>query len=170
MDFFQVHISSQAIESATEVLKSGWINEGRKVKQFQSELSTRLGLRRPVTVNSGTATLVLALAVAGLGPGDEAILSAQTFIATGMVISIVIFDNTYLIAEEHEDQRINGASREILRHYSCNLVNFEIVSWYTPGIAIWQKSPFDSMINFKNNMKSGTTDVLKAAQYAGTTK
>ncbi len=86
MDFFQVHISSQAIKSATEVLKSGWINEGCKVKEFESELCTRLGLCKPVTVNSGTAALDLALAVAGVGPGDEVILPAQTFIATGMVI------------------------------------------------------------------------------------
>jgi perosamine synthetase len=86
MDFFQVHISSKAIESAAEVLKSGWINQGCKVKQFESELCTRLGLCRPVTVNSGTAALDLALALAGVVPGDEVILPAQTFIATGMVI------------------------------------------------------------------------------------
>jgi len=58
--------------------------------------------------------------------------------------SIVIFDNTYLIAEAHEDQRVNGALKEILRRHGGNLVNLEFVSWYTPGIAIWQKFPFDS--------------------------
>jgi FkbM family methyltransferase len=57
--------------------------------------------------------------------------------------SLAIFDNTYLIAEEHEDQKVNGALREILKRYRGNLVNFEIVSWCTPGVAIWQKSPFD---------------------------
>ncbi len=57
--------------------------------------------------------------------------------------SIVIFDNTYLIAEEHEDQRVHGALREILKRYGGNLINFEYVSWFTPGIAIWQKKPFN---------------------------
>ena len=57
--------------------------------------------------------------------------------------SVVIFDNTYLIADENEDQRVNGALREIMKRYGGNLVNFEIVSWCTPGIAIWQKSPFE---------------------------
>jgi predicted O-methyltransferase YrrM len=84
--------------------------------------------------------------------------------------SIVIFDNTYLIAEEHEDQRVNGALREILRRYGGNLVNFEIVSWYTPGIAIWQKYFFDSMITSENNGKHGTAEVLKMPQYTGKTK
>jgi len=86
MNFFQVHISSQAIESATEVLKSGWISEGDKVKEFEAALSERLGLCNPVTVNSGTSALHLALAIAHVGPEDEVILPAQTFVATGMVV------------------------------------------------------------------------------------
>lgn len=84
--------------------------------------------------------------------------------------SIVIFDNTYLIADEHEDQRVNGALRDILRRHEGNLVNFEIVSWYTPGIAIWQKSPFDSMSVSESNGKSGSAKVLKMAQKADTTE
>jgi len=57
--------------------------------------------------------------------------------------SIVLFDNTYLIADDNEDQRVNGAIREILNRHGGNLVNFETVSWYTPGLAVWQKSPFE---------------------------
>jgi len=75
--------------------------------------------------------------------------------------SIVIFDNTYLIAEEHEDQRVNGALREILRRHGGNLVNFEIVSWYTPGIAIWQRYPFDSMTVSESNGKENGQEVEK---------
>lgn len=56
--------------------------------------------------------------------------------------SIVIFDNTYQIAEPHEDQRVFGALHKIQEIYGGNLINFEFVSWYTPGLAIWQKTPF----------------------------
>ena len=56
--------------------------------------------------------------------------------------SIVIFDNTYQIAEPHEDQRVFGALHKIKDVYGGNLINFEFISWYTPGMAIWQKSPF----------------------------
>lgn len=56
--------------------------------------------------------------------------------------SIVIFDNTYQIAEPHEDQRVFGALHKIQEIYGGNLANFEFVSWYTPGMAIWQKTPF----------------------------
>ncbi len=56
---------------------------------------------------------------------------------------LVIFDNTYLIADEDEDQRVHGALASIVSEYGGNLINFPSVSWYTPGVAIWQRHPFD---------------------------
>jgi len=56
---------------------------------------------------------------------------------------VVFFDNTYNIAEDGEDQRVNGALKEIQARYGGNIINLEFVSWYTPGLAIWQKAPFD---------------------------
>ncbi len=86
MDFFHTDIPPRSIELAVEVLRSGWVSEGRMVKQFEEALADRLRLSHPVAVNSGTAALHLALAVAGVGPGDEVILPAQTFIATGLAV------------------------------------------------------------------------------------
>ena len=56
---------------------------------------------------------------------------------------IVIFDNTYQIASKGEDQRVYGALSSIVNQWGGNLINFPTVSWYTPGMAIWQKQPFD---------------------------
>lgn len=56
------------------------------VREFEAALSARLGLLHPVAVSSGTAALHLALALSGVGYGDEVILPAQTFVATGLVI------------------------------------------------------------------------------------
>lgn len=55
--------------------------------------------------------------------------------------ALVAMDNTYRIAEPDEDQRVNGALRKFPERYGGNLVNFEHVSWFTPGMAIWQKAP-----------------------------
>lgn len=88
MDFYNTHISPHAVKLATEVLESGWVSEGKMVREFELQLSTQLGLANPVAVNSGTSALHLALALAGVGPGDEVILPAQTFVATGLVILI----------------------------------------------------------------------------------
>jgi len=86
MDFFHTHVSERAIELASKVLQSTFISEGETVKQFEDALVQILGLVNPVAINSGTSALHLALAIAGVGPGDEVILPAQTFVATGLVI------------------------------------------------------------------------------------
>ena len=59
--------------------------------------------------------------------------------------SVVIFDNTYLIAEPKEDQLVNGALREIKSRFGGNLINLPYCSWYTPGMALWQRQPFADM-------------------------
>lgn len=84
--FFHTHVSESSIQRATEALHSTFISEGKLVREFETRLASEFGLSRPVAVNSGTTALHLALVVAGIGPGDEVILPAQTFIATGMVI------------------------------------------------------------------------------------
>jgi perosamine synthetase len=86
MNFVDTYISKKAMEMAAEVLRSGYVSAGKYADQFEGELESRLGLVNPVTVNSGTSALYLALAVAGVGPGDEVIIPAQTFIATGLSV------------------------------------------------------------------------------------
>lgn len=58
---------------------------------------------------------------------------------------VVLFDNTYSIAEGREDPRVNGALRTIVHRHGGALVNLPFCSWYTPGIAIWQRSAFADM-------------------------
>ena len=55
--------------------------------------------------------------------------------------ALVAFDNTYRIAEGSEDQRVNGALQVIHERHGGNLLNLEFVSWYTPGLAVWQRTP-----------------------------
>lgn len=55
--------------------------------------------------------------------------------------ALVVFDNTYCLAEGNEDRRVNGALKQFPDRYGGNLVNLEFVSWYTPGLAIWQRYP-----------------------------
>jgi perosamine synthetase len=86
MNFFNTHISSKAYELVKETLDSTLISEGKRVAQFETALHEILGLLNPVSVNSGTSALHLALVLVGVKPGDEVILPPQTFVATGLVI------------------------------------------------------------------------------------
>lgn len=86
MQLLQTYISKKAISNVVKVLKSGWISEGMLVKQFEEGLTRSIGIINPVAVNNGTAALHLALVVANVKSGDEVILPAQTFVATGVVV------------------------------------------------------------------------------------
>jgi len=86
MNFFHTDVSPQAIELASQTLHSTFLSEGPLVRRFEEALAARLGLVNPVAVNSGTSALHLALALAGVGPGDEVILPPQTFVATGLAV------------------------------------------------------------------------------------
>ncbi len=55
---------------------------------------------------------------------------------------VVLFDNTYQIATPNEDQRVNGFLKWLPGAHGGNLVNLPYCSWYTPGLAIWQREPF----------------------------
>jgi predicted O-methyltransferase YrrM len=59
--------------------------------------------------------------------------------------SVVIFDNTFNRAEPHENQRVNGALRHIKDTFGGNLINLPFCSWATPGMALWQRQPFENM-------------------------
>ncbi|HEY9869346.1 MAG TPA: DegT/DnrJ/EryC1/StrS family aminotransferase [Candidatus Obscuribacterales bacterium] len=60
---------------------------GPQVAEFEHAFAAYLGARHCVTVNSGTAALHLALLALGVGPGDEVITVANSFIATAEAIS-----------------------------------------------------------------------------------
>src|SRR5438552_2324932 len=86
MRFFTTHISDYASDLALSVLRSTYVSEGAMVRKFENALASDLGLSRPAAVNSGTSALHLAMDIVGVGPRDEVILPAQTFVATGLVI------------------------------------------------------------------------------------
>ncbi len=86
MTFNWTTVSEAAVANAVAALRSGFLSEGKQVKRFEEELARRLGLARPVALNSGTAALHLALVLAGVKAGDEVVIPPQTFIATGMAV------------------------------------------------------------------------------------
>lgn len=84
MNLFTSHISEESKALVKEVLDSGFVNQGPMVKRFENELSL-YGLKNPITVNSCTAALHIALECCEV-KGKEVILPAQTFVATGLAV------------------------------------------------------------------------------------
>lgn len=133
MELFNTHISKESVRLVNSVLASGWLSEGKLVKEFESALEKHLGLVNPVAVNSGTSALHLALALAGITSGDEVILPAQTFVATGLVIlmqnATPVFADidplTGNITPESIEKKITSRTKAIIPvhwgGYPCNL-------------------------------------------------
>lgn len=82
---FKVGMSDYAPSKVEQVLKSGFIGQGPIVEEFEDELWRVLKSKtRPVTVNSCTAAIDLALDIIGIKPGDEIIATPQTCFASNV--------------------------------------------------------------------------------------
>ncbi|MDH3686059.1 MAG: DegT/DnrJ/EryC1/StrS family aminotransferase [Myxococcales bacterium] len=78
--------ADRALEAVERVLRSGGYILGPEVAAFEEELAASLALPQAVAVSSGTDALLAALMALDVGPGDEVICPAFSFIATAMVI------------------------------------------------------------------------------------
>lgn len=74
---------------ALQVLRSGMLVQGTKVEQVENILSNYLGTSNSSLVSNGTASLHIALVVLGIGPGDEVIVPAFSYVATANVVELV---------------------------------------------------------------------------------
>jgi perosamine synthetase len=86
ISLFHPVVPAAAHERVAQVLGSRWLGLGPVTEEFEHVFAKKIGARHAVAVNSGTAALHLALRLLGIGPGDEVILPANTFVATGHVI------------------------------------------------------------------------------------
>jgi dTDP-4-amino-4,6-dideoxygalactose transaminase len=89
LPFTRPEIDAETIADVARVLASGWITSGPKVAAFESQLSALFGGRPVRAFSNGTATMEVALRVAGIGPGDEVITTPVTWVATANVIGAV---------------------------------------------------------------------------------
>jgi perosamine synthetase len=79
-------IDDTDIEAVAAALRSDWLTTGPRVPAFERGLTEVTGARHAVAFSSGTAALHGAAAAAGLGPGDEAITTPMTFVATANAV------------------------------------------------------------------------------------
>ncbi|MEA2606243.1 MAG: hypothetical protein QOI00_1000 [Chloroflexota bacterium] len=82
-------IDDDDVAAVAAALRSDWLTTGPRVPAFEHELAAFTGARHAVAFSSGTAALHGAAAAAGLGPGDEAITTPMTFVATANCVLYV---------------------------------------------------------------------------------
>lgn len=97
-------------------------------EDFERRLAATIGSEYALAVNSGTAALVCALAAAGIGPGDEVLVPAYTWMATaaapvmvGAVPVLVDIDETLTIDPADIERKITPHTKAIIPVHMINL-------------------------------------------------
>lgn len=104
-----------------DVCARGHFILGPDLETFEQELAARLGVHHAIGVADGTNAIALGLRAAGVGPGDEIIMSAHTYVATanaalliGAVPVAVDIGRDGLISPAAAEAAVTGKTRAIL--------------------------------------------------------
>ena len=73
-------------QAAVEVLRSRWLTMGAVTQEFEAAFARQAGTRHAFAVSNGTHALHLACLALEIGPGDEVIVPALTFVATANAV------------------------------------------------------------------------------------
>ncbi len=123
-----IAMPEQDIEAVLDCLRSGWLTMGPRTKAFEEALARHVGTPHAATVSSGTAALHLACQAAGLGPGDEVIVPAITFVASASacryvgaepVLCDVRGAHDFNIDIEDVARRITSRTRAVIAVHFC---------------------------------------------------
>jgi perosamine synthetase len=122
LPFYVPLIEEEEIRAVVDVLKSGWITTGPKVKAFEEAFARFLGVRHALAVSSCTAALHLALDAIGLKEGEEVLVPTLTFTATAEVVAyfkakpvLVDSEPCYFNLDVHDaEKKITAKTRAII--------------------------------------------------------
>jgi dTDP-3-amino-3,4,6-trideoxy-alpha-D-glucose transaminase len=89
LDYRDPALLAELLETVERTARRGSFTLGEEVEAFEDEFAAYCGTREAVGVSSGTEALVLALRALEVGPGDEVIVPANSFIATAEAVSLV---------------------------------------------------------------------------------
>lgn len=115
-------IRDEDIAEVTAVLKSGMLVQGVKVEALEKTCCEYLKSSHAIVVSNGTATLHLALIAHHIGPGDEVIVPAFSYIATANVVELVgakpVFADidleTFNISADKIESKITSKTKAII--------------------------------------------------------
>src|SRR5438067_3365167 len=115
-------LTEEEARAPFDSIKSGWVTQGPKVAEFAKAVAAYVGVKHGIATTSCTTGLHLALATAGVGPGDEVIVPSFTFIASANAIlytgATVVFADidarTYNIDPNDIEHRITKRTKAIM--------------------------------------------------------
>jgi dTDP-4-amino-4,6-dideoxygalactose transaminase len=115
--------------AVAEVIASGWVSQGPRVRDFEAAFAGRVGALDAVATTNCTSALQLALYVSGVGPGDEVIVPSLSFIATANAVwqngATPVFADvdprTYNLDPAAAERAITGRTKAIMPVHQLGL-------------------------------------------------
>jgi dTDP-4-amino-4,6-dideoxygalactose transaminase len=123
-------IGPEEIAAVTEVLQSGMIAQGKRVKELEDRWAEFVGVKHVIATGNGTLALMAIFSGIGLEPGDEVITVSHTFAATANAILstgatpvfVDIEPDTYVIDAKKIEKAITPRTRAICPVHLFGLV------------------------------------------------
>jgi dTDP-4-amino-4,6-dideoxygalactose transaminase len=136
LPFSRALIEEDEINAVVEVLRSGWLTTGPRVREFEAAFAKYIGSEHAVALGSCTAALNLALAAIGIGEADEVIIPTMTFASTAEVVLYfkarpVLVDcapGTFHIDPQQIERAITSRTKAIIPvHYAGHACDMDAI-------------------------------------------
>ncbi len=145
-----IHISQPSLgddewQALKEPIESGWLTQGPKVAEFESKFAELHKVKYAIATTSCTTGLHLILAALGVGPNDEVIIPAFTWVATANVVMycgakpvfVDVDANTYNIDPTKIAEKITNRTKAIIAVHLFGLcADIDAIKLIAPGIPI----------------------------------
>lgn len=177
LPFHRALIEEDDIRAVLEVLHSGWLTTGPRVKEFEAGFARYTGASHAVAFSSCTAALHLALAAIGVTEGDEVILPTMTFAASGEVVLYfkaqpVLVDcqkGSFHVDPEQIARAITSRTRAILpvhyAGYACDMDAILAIA-RDHGLKVIEDAAHALPSHYKNRMVGTLGDITCFSFYA----
>ena len=177
LPFHKADIGDEEIAEVVNVLRSGWLTTGPKVREFEREFAAMVGAEHAVAVNSCTAGLHLALEASGLREGDEVLVPTMTFAATAEVVTYfkakpVLIDcvkDTLNLDTDRIEEAITNKTRAIIpAHFAghpCEMEPIQSIA-RTHGLRVIEDAAHALPARYQGKMVGGIADFTCFSFYA----
>ena len=134
LPFSRPDVGDEEVAAVAAVLRSGWITTGPKAAELERAFCAYTGCAEAVALSSATAGMHVALAALGIGPGDEVITPAMTWVSTANLIVLagatpVFVDvdrDTLMVSAEAVEAKITPRTKLIVPvHFAGATVDLE---------------------------------------------
>jgi perosamine synthetase len=146
-------------EATKEPLMNGWLTSGPKVREFEQLFADRHRVKHALAVTSATTALHLAMVALNVGPGDEVVVPAFTWVSTANVVlycgaKVVFVDvdpKTFNLCPTDLGKRITSRTKAIIPVHLFGLcADMDAIREIAPGIPLVEDGACAAGAAYKN--------------------